>query len=259
MTGTGTRIPDRPRTATALDIAKWIRHHCDAGDGPRRPGVAFLIGAGFSKSAGIPLAGEIVQEFLKPHPLLEETPEPQPGQSAYAYYMRRLPAVERAKIIRTCIEAAVDPETNRTRINWAHLLLATMVDAGYVTHILTTNFDPLAIDALALTGQPVRVFDLTASDFYHAGALQPGSIVYLHGQASGPLLANTDEETRTARQHLNVVFQDALQQSMLIVIGYSGVCDPVLQELTRGFRQFAHRLTGCSTNRIHLKTKRWSC
>jgi len=230
------------RFSTPKEIAEWICQHCHREAGPRHAGVSFLLGSGFSRSAGIPLASEIVRDFLQTHPMLKNKPTPGPNENAYAYYMRQLPAVERAKIIHQCIDKSLDPQSKRTRINWAHLLLASMVDAGYVRHILTTNFDPLCIDALALMGQPVRVFDLMASDFFLGGALEGGSIVYLHGQSSGALLASSNGELQRVRRHLSGVFLEALRESMLVVVGYSGECDPVLEELDAHFPQFRHNL-----------------
>jgi tetratricopeptide (TPR) repeat protein len=156
--------------------------------------------------------------------------------------MGLLEPAERTRIIKECITPAIDPATNRTRVNWAHLLLATMVDAGYVKRILTTNFDPLIVDALAMTGQPVQTFDLTSSNQYITGVLEPGSVIYLHGQAWGLLLTNTSDETEVVRRHLPVVLQEALADTMLIVVGYSGACDPVFEELSSRVSVFTRRM-----------------
>ena len=216
-----------PRSATPLEIAKWIKYHCDHGKGKLDCGVTLLVGAGFSASAGIPTAGQIVNEILRKHELLENAGGPPPGQSEYAFLMSMLPPDERSKIIRLAIKKAEDPATKHLRINWAHLLLATLVEAGYVNQILTTNFDPLVVEALAVTGQPVRAFDLTASVGFQSGALESSSVIYLHGQAHGLWLTNSPEEMSHVEPHLNSVFQDALRDSILIVVGYSGECDPV--------------------------------
>jgi NAD-dependent SIR2 family protein deacetylase len=224
-----------PRTVTPLEIAGWIKHHCGDDPSKRRHGVTFLVGAGFSASTGIPTAGQMIKDTLRNHPLLKNSGPPPPNQSEYAYLMAKLPPAERIQIIRAAIKKAEDPDTKHLRINWAHLLLATLVDAGYVNQILTTNFDPLIVEALAVTGQPVRAFDLTASAGFQAGALEASSVVYLHGQAHGLWLTNAPAEMARVEQHLNSVFQDALRDSILIVVGYSGECDPVFNELIHRF------------------------
>ena len=231
-----------PRSVDVAEIVQWIRYHCDKCQTTRKAGVTFLVGAGFSASAGIPTAGQMVSNTLRPHPLLSHVKAAPPDQSEYAHLMSNLPPVERTRIIREAIENAQDPDLGRTKINWAHLLLATLVDSGYINQILTTNFDPLIVEALSLTGQPIHTFDLNASKAFQAGALPIGSVIYLHGQAHGLWLCNSDEELARVRQHLNSVFQDALRDCIFIVVGYSGVCDPVLVELADRFPQFRHRL-----------------
>ncbi|MFA6243319.1 MAG: SIR2 family protein, partial [Candidatus Hydrogenedentales bacterium] len=230
-----------PRTVAPSKIAESIRYYAGP-EAARKPTVTFLLGAGFSRSAGIKTAGEIVRDYLNPHELLRDAGAPPAGVSEYAYLMGLLEPAERTRIIKECIAPAIDPTSKRTKINWAHLLLASMVDAGYVKRILTTNFDPLIVDALALTGQAVRTFDLTSSDQYISGVLEPGSVIYLHGQAWGLLMTNTFEETDVVRKHLPAVLHESLSDSMLIVVGYSGACDPVLEELAARIPVFTHRM-----------------
>jgi hypothetical protein len=150
--------------------------------------VTFLIGAGFSRSAEIPSAGEIVKELRdqKNHPFLRNAGSAPKDTSEYAFLMDKLGSPkERAKWIKKFVDCARDPTTKELRINWSHLLLAAMVDAGLVNRILTTNFDPLIVEALALTGQPIRTFDLCSTGHYHPGTFDPGSTVYLHGKQGG--------------------------------------------------------------------------
>ena len=148
------------------DVVAQIKRLC--GD-PPKPRVSLLIGSGCSVTAGIPTAGTIVEDYLKPHPLLKNVPPCPAGVSEYAYLMGQLPPNERMEIIESCIKQAQnDADPPRTRVNWAHLLIATLVHHGYVKQILTTNFDPLLVDAMAMTDQPVRTFDITASDFFNS-------------------------------------------------------------------------------------------
>jgi hypothetical protein len=63
----------RPRDEKLDRIAKSIQYLPDL-SGERQPVVTFLLGAGFSRSAGIKTAGEIVSKYLKPHDLLSDAP-----------------------------------------------------------------------------------------------------------------------------------------------------------------------------------------
>lgn len=128
-----------PRAVKVSDIARWIKCHCDNPDGSRTRGVTFLLGAGFSVSAGIPTAAEMVAQVLRAHPMLQKAGQPPPGQTEYMHLMTMLPASERTRIIRDAIRKAEDPDLHRVKINWAHLLVATLVEAGYVHQILTRS------------------------------------------------------------------------------------------------------------------------
>ncbi|MBN2384656.1 SIR2 family protein, partial [bacterium] len=231
-----------PRIAEISDIVQWIKYHCNHEPDKRKPGLTFLIGAGFSASAGIPTAGPMIENSLRKHELLKNVGPIPKDKSEYTYLMSQLPPVERIKVVRAAIQGAEDEATGRLKINWAHLLMATLVDAGYINQILTTNFDPLMVEALSIIGQPVRVFDLSAGSGFQADALQKGSIIYLHGQSHSMWICNAQEELDRVRPHLNAVFQDALRDSIFIIVGYSGNCDPVLQELIDRFPVFSHRL-----------------
>src|ERR1039457_2950911 len=76
----------------------------------RKNFVTFLIGAGCSKSAGIPLAGEIVRELreeAKAHPLLRNAGSPPATCSEYAFLMEKLGSPkERAQRIKKYVDRA---------------------------------------------------------------------------------------------------------------------------------------------------------
>jgi hypothetical protein len=231
---------DSINTAQVAEIARHIKHM--RGSSATRFPVTFLVGAGFSRSAGIPTATEVVKNDLRTHPLLRSVGPAPPDTSEYAYLMGKLSSRERALVLKNCISRAERGTPPRTQINWAHLLLASLVAEGYVKRILTTNFDPLIVDALALTGQPVRAFDLSASEFFQMGVLDPGAVVYLHGQAHATLLRNTQGEMEQVRPHILTVLQEAISDTTVLIVGYSGDCDPVFAELRDRFRQFPDRL-----------------
>ena len=216
------------------EIAKSMRHLRDGGKQ-----MTLLVGAGFSASAGIPLAGQVVKEYLRPHPLLRGTTVPT-GENEYAFLMGKLRPQERFEIIQRCIADAMDGDPPRSRLNWAHLLAAALVYHGYVGRILTTNFDPLLVDAMAITDQPVYTFDLMSSSQYTPGRAAKGSIVYLHGQAHGLFQAHAQSEMSRVKPDVKSAVQEALGDSPILVVGYSGL-DPVF-DILRDVKQFRHGL-----------------
>ena len=199
----------------------------------RKHFVTFLVGAGFSRSSGIPSASEMVKELRtqKDCLFLRDAGAPPPGMSEYAFIMDKLGSPKkRAEWVKKFVDRGRNEKGN-LRINWAHLLLAAMAKRNLVNCILTTNFDTLMVEALALTGQPIRTHDLNTIGQHHPGTLDPGSVVYLHGQMHGLLLANVRGETDRAKRQYPDVLREAVQDSLLIVAGYSGECDPVLEAL----------------------------
>jgi len=196
--------------------------------------VTLLVGAGFSKSAGIPLAGEIAKELAteaEEFHLFATGTRPE-DMSEYAWRMRNLrSSEERSRRIKQSIDRARHPITKKLRINWAHLLLATLVADRYINRILTTNFDPLIIEALALVGEEIRTYDLNLTGRYDPGILDPGTVIYLHGQSHSLLMANSPEETGRVKKLYPDVIAEAINDSFVVVVGYSGECDPVLESL----------------------------
>ena len=172
-----------------------------------------------------------LRDEAKFNPFLRDVGNPPKGISEYAFLMGKLGSPkERAKRIKKYVDRAKDKE-GRIQINWTHLLLAALVEKGYINRILTTNFDPLIVDALAIMGQPIRTFDLNTTGKYFPGTLDPATIVYLHGQMHSLFLANTPDEMDRVQNLYPSVLQEAVQDSLLIVVGYSGDCDPVLKSL----------------------------
>ncbi len=244
---TDTFFPNRfePEQLGELILATREDTTLAARDGTKPPPtVTLLFGAGCSKSVNIPLAGEIVKDLRANtrNPFLRQAPPSPNGISEYAFLMAILGSPKaRAAYIKKCIQRADRDSKGRLKINWSHLLLAAMVEKGYIHRILTTNFDPLIVEALAITGQPIRTYDLSLTGKYDADILDSGSVIYLHGQMHSLLLSNTKEEMDQIKNLYPSVLQEAVRDSFLIVVGYSGDCDPVLKALA-GLTSLPHSL-----------------
>jgi len=189
-----------------------------------------LIGAGCSVTAGIPPASGIMA-YIREHYYADyERAE----EKTYALTMAELAVGERRDLIADYVDKA--------KLNWAHICIAQLMKSGYVDRILTTNFDPLVIQACALVGLFPAVYDFAASQTFKAGDIPQQAVVYLHGQRSGFVLLNTQKEVTRHSELLKPVFEEAGQGRVWLVVGYSGESDPVFDRLADDFSQFENRL-----------------
>jgi NAD-dependent SIR2 family protein deacetylase/TPR repeat protein len=188
-------------------------------------GAVVLLGAGCSKSAGIPLAGELMQEITR-----EFGPIPA-GLTGYAEYMNFVAPGERRKLLSKYIDEA--------RINWAHIALAQLIASHYIKCILTTNFDPLIVRACAMLGSFPAVYDVPSTKYFDPAEVVDPSIFYLHGQRTGFVMLHTNDEFK--QNTLDAVFRRAGERRPWIVIGYSGNSDPVFDQLA-SYERFDYRL-----------------
>jgi tetratricopeptide (TPR) repeat protein len=184
-------------------------------------GVSLLIGAGCSKSSGIPLASEFVSEIEQRFNRAYQ----RAAAKTYPACMAALTTGERHDLIGGYVDQA--------KINWAHIAIAVLIKEGYVDRVLTTNFDPLIVRTCALLGVFPAVYDLAVSQLYRPEAIPDQAIFYLHGQRSGFVLLNTKPEVGRHARRLRPVFEDAGTGRVWIVVGYSGENDPVFEQLGR--------------------------
>lgn len=185
---------------------------------------AILIGAGCSKSAGIPLAGEIVDHIKDRYPRAYKRAEEKAKTTPiYPECMAKLSSSERRDMIGNYVDKA--------SINWTHVAIAQLIKHGYVDRVLTTNFDPLVVRACALVGEFPAVYDLAASHAFKSDYVLDKSVFYLHGQRTGFVMKHTREECGAQMPFLTPVFQDTLNGRVMVVVGYSGDCDPVFEHL----------------------------
>ncbi|MGC7872087.1 SIR2 family protein [Desulfosporosinus sp. SYSU MS00001] len=183
---------------------------------------SFLVGAGCSVTAGIPLASgfvKLIKDKYRTH--YENVVD----EKTYSKCMEKLSHAERRQLI---IEQVKD-----TNINWAHICLANLLKKNHVDRILTTNFDRLLIRALALLNEFPAVYDLAVSKIFNESFVPEKAIYYLHGQFDGFTLLNTEEECNSYAGRLRPVFEEAGRGRVWIIIGYSGENDLILDQLSK--------------------------
>lgn len=205
-------------------LAKQLRDKKD-----REKPFNLLTGAGCSKSANIPLASELVTEIhekfgdecrqhLEPHQMND-----------YGACMGCLSKNERRELL--------EPYLNNSKINWAHIAIASLMHAGYIGRVITFNFDSILARACSLLGLYPATYDFAAAATVDTDYIAPQAIIHLHGQGFGKSLLNSDGETQQHVENIRPLIRDTLQNNSLLVIGYSGVSDavfPLLQEEYKG-------------------------
>ena len=180
-----------------------------------------LIGAGCSVTAGIPTAKGFVGIIEKDYTRAFKRAK----TKTYAHCMAELSLGERRDLIADYADKA--------KVNWAHIAIAQLMKAGFVDRVLTTNFDLLFVRACALLGQFPAVYDFAASQLFKAADIPDQAVFYLHGQRTGFVLMNTEDECKRHSELLAPVFEDAGKGRVWLVVGYSGENDPVFDHLAK--------------------------
>lgn len=204
-------MPDlTPRQRVARNIAETLKEAADRG----RP-AHLLIGAGCSKSAGIPLAHELIARILEKYRFrCENIPE---GEQTYGRCMSLLSPNERRDLLSPYLKGA--------RLNWGHLAIAQMIAQGLIERVLTVNFDNLLVRSCGLLGIYPAVYDFATAPTDNRSFLVSPAIVHLHGQGYGVRLMNTEEETRKHAEQIKPIVKASLDDHPLVVVGYSGNSD----------------------------------
>ncbi len=203
------------------NIAELMRQAKDNGN----PYV-LLTGAGCSKSAGVPLADQLVTEMnsqfdVQLSNLTEE------NRSNYNKCMNALTHQERRQLLQNHIKDA--------NINWAHIGLASLMDSRYVQRVLTFNFDNILMRACGLIGLYPAIYDFTNADVNLQNLIVDPAIIYLHGQSYGFRQLNDENETKNHANNMTNFIAQTLNTSPVIVAGYSGYNDGFFEQIDKHY------------------------
>ena len=250
----------RPREISELvqDLQRARGHPREEGDGAdaaagagqarHRGRAVFLIGAGCSASAGIPLAAGVAQEAIlciaddygvvRDGPGAEEAlvalidadrvPERYgpvggvvPWGRLYSYIFTE--HMKHPNEQRELIGRLVEDE--EYTLNWAHACLGALVEKRFVHTILTTNFDQLALQGVIRTGiVPVVADGLESLNRISPTPSRP-QVVHLHGSMHTYELRNSYAALRETEDDrgLQVMMMSLLKEaSVLVIVGYAG-------------------------------------
>jgi hypothetical protein len=128
------------------------------------------------------------------------------------------------------ISRLIDPD--RIKINWAHIAIAQLMAKGFVDRVLTTNFDPLVVRACTMISEAPAVYDMAVTrENFRPERVREKAVFHLHGQRDGFLQLHGREELATLESIIGQVIRDSALGRTWIVIGYSGLNDPVFRQL----------------------------
>ncbi len=217
----------------------------------------WFLGAGVSASSGIPTAGDMIWEFKQRLFVTQRKASPRtvadlsdpnirsklqlfidslveaPGAGSadeYAVLFEKVYPAESDR--RTYIDAKV----KGGKPSYGHIALATLMKAGMIRLVWTTNFDPLVADACA------KVYDgtgyLTTISLGEPDVAAQAILenrwpieVKIHGDFRSRRLKNTSEELRLQDERLRQIMVDCCRRSGLIVVGYSGRDSSVMEAI----------------------------
>lgn len=184
----------------------------------------FFIGAGASKSGGIPLAKEIVQDILEKFDDNYRIKALNGDAKTYSKLMGCLTSFERSNILNDYV--------NKAKINVPHLYLAQLFNEGFIDYVLTVNFDNLLLRALALFNNFPLVYDLAVLKDTITPTLREKSIIYLHGQYHETWQLSTTKELEKAIEVIPPILNSIKNNRPWIFVGYSGD-DPIFNQIAQ--------------------------
>ncbi|MHB1039207.1 MAG: SIR2 family protein [Desulfobacteria bacterium] len=223
----------------------------------RAGNLMWLLGAGVSAAAGVPTAEDMVWEFKQQLFISQRRVSPQAVADLSSPVIRaqlqnyidssaRFPPPGAPEEYAALFEAVYPAESDRriyldaktagAKPSYGHVALATLMRAQLTRLVWTTNFDPLIADACAkvydATG-PLTTVALDAPDLavQCIGEGRWPVEVKLHGDFRSRRLKNTGDELRQQDARLRQVLVDSCQRFGLVVVGYSGRDDSIMDAL----------------------------
>jgi hypothetical protein len=197
---------------------------------------ALILGAGASRSAGIPLASEMIHalELLAEasgHKIAKQSGEESRWSSVFRQVMSflprdRTPADYAREFVVECISRA-EGEANTT-----HLLAAALTNGGLFTYLATTNFDDQALAGFwsqprgiknSRYKEPHVIYDASTPGLGPKIGRKVPIILKAHGHHTTYGLGIVDDDVQSLAPHVHESMRHLPAPSHgFIVVGYSG-------------------------------------
>lgn len=223
----------------------------------RAPNLMWLLGAGASASAGIATAWDMIWDFKRQlycsvrgvsPKVVEDLSNPavrrrlqdfvdgqtgHPAPDSPEEYAHLFEAVYPSEIDR---RTYIDGKVSGASPSYGHVALATLMRAGRLPIVWSTNFDSLVTDAAARvygTTSALTTVALDAPDLADQ-AINAGRLpveIKLHGDFRSRRLKNTTEELRTQDRRMRANLKAQCARYGLVVAGYSGRDESIMEAL----------------------------
>jgi NAD-dependent SIR2 family protein deacetylase len=238
-------------TYKMIELADFVRIHSIRG-----AQLMWFLGAGASRAAGFPTAGDLIWRFKRAiYCSRERQPvevvniaEESVRQLLQTYFdaLGHFPPYGDEDEYAAFFEAAypseadrrtfLDPFVRGAKHSYGHRILASLMSIGRLDIAWTTNFDRCFEDASAFITEStanLNVVELETSDRISQVIDEKRwpMLVKLHGDFQSRRLKNTTEELRTQDRRLRDALVRCSSERGLAVIGYSGRDDSVMETL----------------------------
>jgi hypothetical protein len=229
----------------------------------RATSLAWFLGAGASASARLPTAGDLIWRFKRTLYCTSAKVDPRTCddlgnevvRARLQHYLNgtgKYPAANSPEEYASYFELTYpDPADRRRFIEtmlhratpaFGHQILAALMKVGKVRLVWTTNFDRLVEDAAAVTFGSTAALTVSTIDSSSVAmrGLNDGSwplLGKLHGDFQSVALNNTTEELKTQKSALRATLIESCMRFGLIVAGYSGRDESVMNALEEAVSQ----------------------
>lgn len=222
----------------------------------RKSRLMWLLGAGTSASAGLPTAFDMIWRFKRDLYVSQSSGPPAPADLSQPAVRHRIDAhtasleglpppgdedeygalFERAYPSEQDRQSLIDSHLRGGKPSYGHIALAALMRDGMARIIWTTNFDTLIADACAKVYDGTSALTTATLDAPEvaADAIQRERWpleVKLHGDFRSRRLKNTGDELRRQDTKLRELLQSSCSRSGLVVVGYSGRDESIMQTL----------------------------
>ena len=212
------------KEAKQITLDQFIRYMSEQ----HKHNFCFILGAGASKSSGIPTGAELAEKWL-------EEIKQDIGHSQYQKWLKNEKIDENAsdnsyhKIFAKRFEASsqggydhLEKIMETVEPSCGYSFLAEIMDKGKHNIVITTNFDSLTEHALFIytSKKPLVIGHANLADFINVQLQRPQVIKIHHGLDFSP--QNTESETKTIDPKLQAKLKEIFSFYVPIVVGYAG-------------------------------------